>query len=164
MRDDAWRKLTDREDRAIWEKVRSKLSFNPPRQPGYHAPAPSLTYSVKAAYGTEADELCSDLDSKALKIFKGATSPDDFLLALDKHHACYRFYPHLMTKADGDDWPISAMPDGDYHLFLEKDFRFGWLGHPWDMTICLFGKPLLEQVKIHRPRLFRNPVQRNEKF
>ena len=37
---------------------------------------------------------------------------------------------------------MPVLPDGVYTLFLAPDGRFGIFGHPWEMTVCVFGREL----------------------
>jgi len=55
---------------------------------------------------------------------------------------------------------IPVLPDGDYHIFLADDFSFGTLGHPWEQTICVFGKPLIDVVEREGPKLLGRVVRR----
>ena len=34
-------------------------------------------------------------------------------------------------------------PDGDYYFFVQRDLKWGYLGHPWRREIWLFGAPLI---------------------
>lgn len=86
----------------------------------------------------------------------------DALYALDWQHTWYRVAPH--QHPDGLPplaWPVPVFPDGDYHIFLADDFRFGVFGHPWEQTMCAFGDALLEALAIERPQLFSRPVRAN---
>ena len=37
-------------------------------------------------------------------------------------------------------------PDGDYYFFVQRDLKWGYLGHPWRREIWLFGAPLVERL------------------
>ncbi len=63
---------------------------------------------------------------------------DEYVIALDWQHFAYEFHPGSRAMPPGP-WRIPALPDGDYYLFLAQDFRFGWLGHPWERTVCCYG-------------------------
>ena len=41
-------------------------------------------------------------------------------------------------------------PDGDYYFFVQRDLKWGYLGHPWRREIWIFGVPLLDALS---PRL-----------
>jgi hypothetical protein len=59
-------------------------------------------------------------------------------------------------------WRV-GLPDGDYAIFLAEDFSFGFFGHPWEATICIFGEPLLEAFQKYPPRLFEKVVRKDGK-
>lgn len=165
--DDAWIELAREEEDAIWRKVYDGLGFKPSVRaadfPGFKEPGPSVTYSIYGIWGhKDFETLEADLHEKAHSIFNNVTPHGDFLYALDWQHECYRFFPHSSGSSVADQWKIPVLPNGDYYLFLERTLRFGWLGHPWEQTICVFGKPLLAELKRSRPKVFRNPVRRKD--
>jgi len=41
---------------------------------------------------------------------------------------------------------VTIFPDGDYYAFLRHDFSMGTFGHPWERTLCVFGKALIERL------------------
>jgi hypothetical protein len=56
---------------------------------------------------------------------------------------------------------VPVFPDGVYTLFLAADARFGIFGHPWEMTVCVFGQELLDAFGPDLPELFRKLVRRD---
>jgi hypothetical protein len=56
---------------------------------------------------------------------------------------------------------VPVFPDGVYTLFLAADGRFGLFGHPWEMTVCVFGRELLDAYGEDPPWLFRKLVRRD---
>jgi hypothetical protein len=53
-----------------------------------------------------------------------------------------------------------VIPDGDYHIFLAPDFSWGFFGHPWEWTICVFGAPLLATLEHRALRPLGPPIRR----
>ncbi len=163
MTDPAWIELAEREEDEVWTNVFDYLAFNPSVHaknfPGFTEPAPSLTYSFRDIWGENYAALNSDLETKALAIFRQATSAEEFIFALDWQHRCYKFYPHRVGVEGCKAWLIPPLPNGDYAVFLEKSFAYGWLGHPWEQTICLFGQPILLALESHPPQVFRNTLR-----
>ncbi len=41
----------------------------------------------------------------------------------------------------------SFYPDGDYYFFIEENFEFGYLGHPWRQEIWIFGRDLIKEIE-----------------
>jgi hypothetical protein len=62
------------------------------------------------------------------------------LYVFDWQHNGYEFYPMLNRP------PLSVYPDGDYYSFVAEDFSFWTFGHPWQHTVCIFGKPLIDAL------------------
>jgi hypothetical protein len=82
------------------------------------------------------------------------------IMVLDLQHPCYRFLPHaLFAFETEDDWPIPALPNGDYYIFLGTDLSFGVFGHPWERSMCVFGRPLLAAFGDDPPLLFDRPLR-----
>ncbi|WP_346533865.1 DUF2716 domain-containing protein [Micromonospora sp. DPT] len=74
------------------------------------------------------------------------------ILCLDWQHPSFRLWPSLVGPENIDPpgqpgWPLSPFPDGDYYIYLAEDFRFGTFGHPWELSLCVFGDDLLDLVE-----------------
>ena len=41
----------------------------------------------------------------------------------------------------------SFIPDGDYYFFIEENFEFGYLGHPWREEVWICGEALINKVE-----------------
>ena len=37
--------------------------------------------------------------------------------------------------------------NGDYYFFIDVNFHFGYLGHPWQQKVWIYGKKLIEEFK-----------------
>ncbi len=55
---------------------------------------------------------------------------------------------------------IPVLPNGDYYVFLSPELDWGWFGHPWEQTICIFGERLLAAVAENPPTLFTQVLRR----
>jgi hypothetical protein len=159
---DKWNQLSESDYNRAWDRFYKVFDFRPSIKPedwpGIREPAPSVTYSISHIYGNpEYAALESDLQVSARAAFQACARHDEAMYALDWHHPGYLFQPHAL--AESDFWPVPALPNGDYYIFLATDFRFGWFGHPWERTICIFGSPLLSAIDRRRPRLFTYQVR-----
>ncbi|MDR6227312.1 DUF2716 domain-containing protein [Desmospora profundinema] len=94
-------------------------------------------------------ELNEDLTKKSLIALQTCTIPEEYLYSLDWEHNCYHFNPFLQIS-----WVNRFFPEGDYYLFLEKNFKWGYLGHPWEQSVCIFGVELIEQFQKSLPNAF----------
>jgi hypothetical protein len=159
---DAWMELTDSEVDAAWRRVELGLRFRPSVQaedwPSILEPRPFKTYSL-CHFWDMADRagLVADLQSNAARMFQSCTTPSGRMYALDWQHSCYWLRPHLLPS--GAPWLIPAFPDGDYYAFLSENLDLGWFAHPWELSICVFGSPLLRALDASKPALFKRTLR-----
>ncbi|MBJ8110528.1 DUF2716 domain-containing protein [Bacillus cereus group sp. N6] len=150
-----WMEYTDEEYDQIWDRIDSKLKFSPSDSifPSFKVPSPFVTYDISHYFG----ESINDLESKALQAFKKNTASNEYIMALDWQHECYWVNPHLeFERNEFNEWIIPVFPNGDYYFFIQKDFKWGYLGHPWEKSITIFGKELIESFERNKPEMFRN--------
>lgn len=38
-------------------------------------------------------------------------------------------------------------PDGAYYFFIDAQFRFGYLSHPWRQEVWIFGESLIAEFE-----------------
>jgi len=143
-----WRLLSNDERKHAWGNFYSLFDFKPSikRFPGIRTELPKKKFSIEK-YFTE-NVPFDKLEDLALSLFVSILKPGQRLYALNWQHDCYDFDPRLeMDRDEFDEWIIPVLPNGDYHIFVTKDFQNVWFGHPWEMTITLIGCHLLKQVK-----------------
>lgn len=164
----AWEELSRDEESALWSRFDADFDFTPSVRwedfPGIREPRPSETYSIASIY--DGDELRyarlnADLQQWGLRAFQKLASPtNDWLYVLDWQHQCYRFFPHIPFElSEYNEWTIPLLPNGDYYIFLAKDFSWGVFGHPWEQTMCVFGERLLATLNNERPELLTKLVR-----
>jgi hypothetical protein len=139
--------------------------MDPSDWPGIREPAPSLTWDISPAYVMD-DELCAktlvEVRMRTLRALRQCTRPGEETYATVWQHACYALNPRGGPGAeDVASWPVPVLPDGVYTLFLAPDCRFGIFGHPWEMTVCVFGRDLLDASGGGPSRLFQRLVRRD---
>lgn len=158
-----WQELSAEENHFVWERVYNELYFEPSIHvfPGFQVPKPFITYNISSLADSEENlEPFADLEAKARCVFQELTAPDEYIYALDWQHAGYRMNPYLeVRRNEWNEWLVPLYPDGDYYFYLQKDFEWGYLGHPWEGTITLFGEKLLEQFEKHHPLLFAGKLR-----
>ena len=44
-------------------------------------------------------------------------------------------------------------PNGDYHFFVDKEWKYGLFGHPWKHEIVVMGEKLIEMFEKEKVRL-----------
>lgn len=153
-----WLKLSNAEYEKVWNKIDDELKFKPSITdlPSFKVPSPFITYDVSLYFGESKDlDAFVDLEEKALLVFQEITSKDEYIYALDWQHECYWINSSLdFQKNEFDEWTVPIFPDGDYYFFIHKDFQWGYLGHPWERTITVFGKELIKGFEKHKPKMF----------
>ncbi|WP_419881543.1 DUF2716 domain-containing protein [Peribacillus sp. B-H-3] len=154
-----WIPFSDQESDQIWDKIHRDFKFKPSisKFPSFKVPHPFITYDISGFFGESADlDAYDDLEEKALDAFKESTLADEYILAFDWQHECYWVNPRLEFERDEfGEWTIPIFPNGDYYFFIQKDFKWGYLGHPWGKSITIFGKKLMEAFDKQKPRMFR---------
>jgi hypothetical protein len=156
----AWTPLTSEEYDAVWDRFYREFSFhpsvNPEDFPGIREPVPSITWTLHPSPWTVEDE--DELHHRFLAAFKACTTAEEVLYALDWQHTCYWFCPHVPFE----EWVVPVLPNGDYYIFLSHDFSWGVFGHPWEWTLCGFGKPFLEALAAGAlPHMLTSAVRRH---
>jgi hypothetical protein len=153
-----WVPFSDKEYDQIWERIYRDFKFEPSISefPSFKVPYPFITYDVSDYFGESVDlDAYDDLEEKALLVFKENTSFNEYILALDWQHECYWVNPNVKFERDEfGEWIIPIFPNGDYYFFIQKDFKWGFLGHPWERSITIFGKELINGFGKHKPRMF----------
>ncbi|MFI1993410.1 DUF2716 domain-containing protein [Actinoplanes sp. NPDC020271] len=144
---DAWQQIRD--DEQFWTPFDDRFHFragmDPATWPAIKEPAGSVTFDLSAVFqragGFSADG--DALNEQVLSAMTAVFSADLPLVALDWQHTSYWFWPHRQA-VEGQSWRVPAFPDGDYHAFITQDLEQGTFGHPWEQTICVFGRDLTE--------------------
>ncbi|MGG0658691.1 DUF2716 domain-containing protein [Rummeliibacillus pycnus] len=154
-----WVPFSDKEYDQIWDRIYREFKFEPSisKFPSFEVPNPFITYDISDYFGESVDlDAYDDLEQKALDVFKESTLVDEYILALDWQHECY--WVNSRLKFDRDEfgeWTIPIFPNGDYYFFIQKDFKWGFLGHPWERSITIFGKELINAFDKHKPIMFQ---------
>jgi hypothetical protein len=160
----AWEKQPPEDYETVWTPFDRLFNFRPSvtQWPGYREPTVSVTYHIGHVYG-DSDRyvrLTLDLSNKLVAALRKCVAVDEFVNVLDWQHPSYRFWPHLpFNFVREDDWPVPALPNGDYYIFIGTELTFGVLGHPWEQTMCVFGLPLLVAFQQDLPALFDRPIR-----
>lgn len=81
---------------------------------------------------------------------------DDEMYALDWQHDCFTFLPkeHIPFEYEEYDSDRKCQvyfptyyPNGDYHVFVDKEWKYGLFGHPWEHEIVVMGEKLIEMFE-----------------
>lgn len=135
-----FRPITEEESIKVWDKFYDLFDFNPSVSafPAVKSAMSQLKLDIKDCFSS--DFPFNKLEQLALKLFEQVSKPGERLYALDWQHECYDFDPRqAMDRNEFDEWIIPIFPNGEYYIFLTKDFTNIWFGHPWEQTITLIG-------------------------
>lgn len=161
-----WTELRFAEEKAMWAKVHKELHFKPsiyPKDwPSLQLREPYIIYDIRDDFDySRYEELYKDLEEKMIKVFKKVTLENESIIVLDWQHVCYHFNPRLETiKNEFDRGPVPLLPEGDYCFFIQKDFQWGYLGHPWEKTVSVFGEALITQIEQNKPDIFNTAFEK----
>ena len=155
--------LSDAEDDVIWDIIYSRFhfvadSYHTEHRFDLYVPfvidVSHIVYSIEKVIPDDEQPMNRILLSLFSVLFEKGYS----IYAFDWNHDCYRFSPdaytsdgHALEKhsvsRDCNMYYPSFYPNGDYHFFVEKDFRFGILGHPWRQEMWVFGEQLIPLIE-----------------
>lgn len=146
--------LNDNQYAAVWDRVYKQLSFKPTvdtQVTPFVIKEPHIVFEIDGSYDRINPLAIFDA-------FKNCLAPGEQMYALDWHHTCYLFDPR---KAEDIASPFIEdpcrlgggyfeyfppfYPDGDYYFFIDEQFRFGYLGHPWRKEVWIFGESLIAE-------------------
>ncbi|MFI5836155.1 DUF2716 domain-containing protein [Micromonospora sp. NPDC051300] len=162
----AYRELTG-DEKAVWDRFDAAFDFRPSMRhyPAITEPAPLVTWSLS---GLDDDPEYVRLDRLVEVVHAGITAVTgtSSILCLDWQHLSYQVWPGLVgpeniNPAGRRGWPLSPYPDGDYSIYLAEDFRFGTFGHPWELSLCVFGGDLLDVVEVDLHNILGKVMRRD---
>lgn len=158
-----WIPFSKEEYAQIWDRIHRDFKFEPSisKFPSFQVPQPFVTYDISDFFGESADlDAYDNLEERALDAFKECILDDEYILALNYQHDCFWVNPHLTFERDEwGEWKIPIFPNGDYYFFIHKDFTFGFLGHPWERSITIFGKEFINAFDKQKPSMFRKVLR-----
>ncbi|MGJ7913837.1 DUF2716 domain-containing protein [Neobacillus sp. LXY-1] len=160
---DNWIELSKLENKEVWDRIYEEFKFVPSIShfPSFVVSSPFITYDVSmllngSVDSQKYDEIYNDLEEKSLLVFQELTRTNEYMYALDWQHPGYWIDSRLEFPRDEfDEWTVPIFPNGDYYFFINQNFEWGLLGHPWEQTITIFGKELIMSFKRHQPIIFQ---------
>lgn len=153
-----WTTLSQNEYDIIWDRFYKDLSFKPSMLeadwPSIKADKSNIKIDIADLWGSTYNETkWTSLITKGINSFISITNPEEEIIVLDWQHTCFKVNPRQLTvetMLPNDQNSImvpSFVPDGDYYIFLTKDFENIWFGHPWENTVTLIGDKLIKAYK-----------------
>ncbi|MEK4187754.1 MULTISPECIES: DUF2716 domain-containing protein [Paenibacillus] len=153
-----WIELTDTEYRKAWDLFENKFSFFPSTKADDWPSITVLeekfiTFSLTVTWDAK-----SDYEERCRHVFKSLIYRDEYIFALDWQHECFWFNPHLPNGER--EWTIPFYPNGDYCIFFPKDLRWCYFAHPWENSVTLINKDLIQEFANNKPAIFGNIIRR----
>ena len=159
--------LSTIEYREVWDRIYDDFTFELSMSdfPSFQVSKSFITYDVSkylnGSVGVDIyEDAYNDLEEKSLLVFQELTQRNEYMYALDWQHSCYWVNPCLeFSKNEFGEWTVPIFPDGDYYFFIQKNFEWGLLGHPWERTITIFGEKLIKVFEEYQPKMFQEIVR-----
>jgi hypothetical protein len=150
-----WTSITKDDCDKIWDKFYADFSFRPSVSPtdwpSIKTTKPNIKIDIADFWGDGYSETkWTSLIKKGISCFTTISNPQDEIIVLDWQHECFYVNPRQITtdtmlpNDQTNSLVPSFVPDGDYYIFLTKDFQNVWFGHPWEKTITLIGDKLIK--------------------
>ncbi len=90
-------------------------------------------------------------------IFSECMGNDDFIYAIDWYHSWFKYNPKINepydiymmyeTLEDTRAYFPCFYPNGDYYLFFSKNYDWGYLTHPWQNKVWVFGEKIVNLME-----------------
>ena len=161
--------LSEQETKALEERVSLELRFRPDSHDRGHSllfwrrpfrlPRPWAVYALDDCNEEQIRQTAAAVKGCLLSV----TRQGERLYAMDWYHCSFLYDPRKEHEQERVKLPEEGgmvraafplyWPDGDYYFFLDENFRFGYLGHPWRREIWVFGKTLLPEIDRIAPEL-----------
>ena len=151
--------LTDEQCRNVWDRVYDAFRFTPSIDTAvtpFVIAAPHKVFDISGSDESNFEQF----DHLITDAFIKCTSPGEHLYALDWQHSAFLFDPREPQQMEsiyiedsryfGGGYHTffpAYYPDGDYYFFIDKQFRFGYLSHPWRQEVWIFGEKLISEFE-----------------
>lgn len=139
--------IEDKLEEEIWNKIYKKFKFNPSIKLDiipFKFDIEVTCYTLNSLWTEEQENLVNEL-------FKKISNEEIF--ALEWQSDCFEFNPNEyenITKQLYDEtrncnvYFPTYYPNGEYFFFIDKNFSYGLLGHPWRKEVYVFGDTLIK--------------------
>ena len=139
----------------LWGRIYSELDFHP------NVKESPLTINQRN-YAYDISELTEEniqmLDEYLPEIFARCLGLNEYMIAMDTQKNEFLYNPRIklekkiMLVNDSQNgahnvyFPDFYPDSGDYCFFVDKDLKWGYVGHPWLQKIWVFGSSLLYEI------------------
>ena len=140
----------------IWDKIYNDFKF----YPSINIDSVPFRFKIKVKCFKFNSFWTAEQENLVNELFKKISNEE--IYALDWHHDCFIFNPHEYNNFKKQWYDETRncnvyfptyYPDGDYHFFIDIDFKYGTLSHPWRKEIYVFGDELMELFEVNKDAL-----------
>ncbi|MDR1131764.1 MAG: DUF2716 domain-containing protein [Oscillospiraceae bacterium] len=156
--------MSDDEQEKVWEKAESIFKFESQIGKVFLA---NIDFDVYAIPDYRIWQGSDKMNRLIRKCFISCMDEASYIYALDWNHACFRFNPRITyapeqpvfaadSRYSGGGYNIyfpEFYPNGDYYFYISTDFSWGYLSHPWQKSVFIFGDKLKKQIDIRSKQL-----------
>jgi len=148
--------MEEDERKAAWDKVYDTFDFKPDYYSEEHAFKFDIPYDEYQLTGITDYE---NYEKTMREIMVDCIGDDEYMYALNWQHTGFRYNPKgvqpIGESEHVDDsryfggyvaYYLTFYPDGDYYFFIARDFSWGYLSHPWQKRVWIFGDKLRNRV------------------
>ena len=139
----------------IWGKFYKDFFFKPSIYtsdwPSIKTDKPNIKIDIAYLWDNTYDESnWISIINKGINSFISISNLEEEIIVLDWQHQCFYVNPKNIkgdTMLPDENTSImfpSFIPDGEYYIFITKDFENIWFGHPWEKTITIIGDKLIK--------------------
>ena len=140
--------VDDKLYRKIWKQIYRKYKFNPTTDKTvipFKLKSKHVCYKLNSYWTPEQEKIVNE-------IFEKMSDKDIYALDWQSDGFEYNpkenielFFNYYDEERNCQVYFPSYYPDGDYHMFISKDWSYGMLGHPWRDEIYIFGEQLIKE-------------------
>lgn len=140
------------DDSVIWDRIYEEYSFCPKyTNDSYRWLNPSVQFETFFL-----PEICWNEEQERLVNSFFRELDLNGVYALDWQHDCFNFDPqeevplgfeYSDEQRQCNVYFPSYYPNGDYHFFIDNEWKYGLMGHPWLLEIVVTGEELIQLFK-----------------
>jgi hypothetical protein len=140
--------------RGIADRYQFRSATIPEGWPAIIEPAPSVVWDLSPVFDGDYpggfNAGSRDVADLVLGTLQDCIEWWESIVSHDWVHPSCLFRPHKVDEPEEvPDWDVGGLfPNGDYTTFVGRDDAFGILGHPWERSLCVFGR----SSGVHRPQ------------
>ena len=151
--------LTESACKAVWDRVYKLFHFYPSTDTKvipFILPEPFVVYDIQTVSNIKSEQFDRLISNALLQ----CTVPGQRLYALDWQHSGFLYDPRDPEQRKSiyveDARYVGGgyygyfpdyYPDGDYYFFIDEQFCFGYLSHPWRKEVWIFGSQLISEFE-----------------